>query len=46
MSTAFAALATAALLGIASPPSRSLVAGPVLNGDRVLWGNSAARRAS
>jgi hypothetical protein len=37
---AVAALAVAVLLGVATPtpPSRTLVAGPALAGDRVLWG--------
>src|SRR5512133_1272817 len=33
-----AALAAAALLGVAAPSSRSVVAGPVFSSDRVLWG--------
>jgi hypothetical protein len=38
MNGAIAAIAIAVLLGAASPPARTLVAGPVLAGDRVVWG--------
>jgi hypothetical protein len=38
MNAAVAALAAVALLGASSTPSRTLVAGPVLAGDRVVWG--------
>jgi hypothetical protein len=39
MNAAVAALATAVLLGVTStPPARTLVAGPALVGDRVVWG--------
>lgn len=38
MSSAVVALAFAVLLGGAPPPSRTLVAGPALAGNRVVWG--------
>jgi hypothetical protein len=38
MNGAVAALLIAVLLGVARSPSRTLVAGPVLAGDRVVWG--------
>jgi hypothetical protein len=43
MNSAVAALAVAVLLGGAPPPSRTLVAGPALAGDRVVWGEQRGK---
>jgi hypothetical protein len=43
MSSAVAALAVAVLLGGAPTPSRTLVAGPALAGDRVVWGEQRGK---
>jgi hypothetical protein len=40
-----AALAVAVLLGATPPPSRTLVAGPALAGDRVVWGEQRGQRS-
>jgi hypothetical protein len=45
MSSAVVALAVAVLLGGAPPPSRTLVAGPALAGDRVVWGEQRGQRS-
>jgi hypothetical protein len=43
MSSAVVALAVAVVLGGAPPPSRTLVAGPALAGDRVVWGEQRGK---
>jgi hypothetical protein len=43
MNGTVAALAVAVLLGATPPPSRTLVAGPALAGDRVVWGEQRGK---
>ena len=45
MNGVVAALAITALLGGGSPPARTLVAGPALAGDRVVWGELRGQRS-